>query len=616
VVYVPSDPDLPVRWNTYVDLLEGFPYSNDQPDLPRGQDLRLADLNGDDRLDLIMVLPNGVKWFPSTTRPSPETLELPVLDTLCLSGMAVELPDAAPTDGRWYGQQVFGSLLMRGNILEPTHLPLVHVVHTPEGCPLAEASTIRLIDRPTILSVIPDLLCSADAPIPLHSDPVDVQWYGTDGSDTLDPAVFNGGYVVCEYTDPTGSVCGNLRGPILRWNTLPATIEPAGPFCTGDPVQTITASAIPPFGGIWSGDIIGSSPQEATFDPSQGPGDFEIVLNVLPFGQNQCANSDTLRITVGERPTITFTPFAAYCTSGEPILLDGVSPPNGVWSGPGVTDGTLDRSVAGPGTHLLSYYAASPEGCARQSAVSIVLADSVSLVWSVLDLDLCPLDDPVTFSATPLGGAWSGPVDDSGTCDPSSLMPGIFPVVYTYTDPQGCVLMNEPVDINMGRASEVSMDSVGTLCSVGAPVLINGSVSGTWSGAVNGEGNSIMFDPSLLGPGSWAVTLTAAVGDDCPGSTTQEIIVDVCSGIMDRAYTTIDIAPNPFMDRTWITMDHDGAVRIDVLDAAGRTLRSEVVSSAGRTKHMIDLQDRPPGTYLIRTRQGDTINVFRAVKLN
>ncbi|MCB0770192.1 MAG: VCBS repeat-containing protein [Flavobacteriales bacterium] len=616
VVYVPSDPDLPVRWNTYVDLLEGFPYSNDQPDLPRGQDLRLADLNGDDRLDLIMVLPNGVKWFPSTAGPSPETLELPVLDTLCLSGMAVELPDALPANGRWYGEQVFGSLLMRGNILEPTHLPLVHVVHTPEGCPLAGSSNMRLIDRPTILTAIPDLICSGDSPIPLLSDPVDVQWYGTDGSDTLDPAVFSGGYVVCEYTDPTGSVCGNLRGPILRWNTLPATITPAGPFCTGDPLQTITASAIPPFGGVWSGDITGSTPQEATFDPSQGPGEFQIVLNVLPFGQNQCANSDTLRITVGERPTITFTPFAAYCATGEPITLDGVSPLGGVWSGPGVIDGTLDRTVAGPGTHLLSYYAASPEGCARQSAVPIVLTDTVVLAWDAQDLELCPLDGPVNFSATPVGGAWSAPIDASGTCDPSDLAPGSFPVTYTYTDPQGCVLMNEELDIQMGRASEVFIDPVGTLCSVGEPVLITGSQSGTWSGAVTGEGSSILFDPSILGPGTWAVTLTATVGADCPGSSTQEIVVEVCSGIVDRARTSVDIAPNPFSDHTWITMDHEGTVQIDVLDPAGRAVCSDIVATPGPTRHLVDLLGRSAGTYLIRTRQGHVVRVFRAVKLN
>ena len=247
------------------------------------------------------------------------------------------------------------------------------------------------------------MLCSGDDPIELFADPVQVQWFGTNGGNILDPATFTGGFVVCQYTDPTGSMCGNLRGPLLRWNSLPATIAPAGPFCANDPVQVITASAIPPSGGTWSGDISGSTPLSATFDPSQGAGEYEVILNVQPTGQGQCANSDTIRIVVGERPTITFTEFPAYCAGGDPIVLGGVTPLDGVWSGPGVVDGTLDPSTAGVGTHLLSYYATSAEGCARQSATSIQLVDAVNLGWNAPDLELCPLDAPVTFDASPIG---------------------------------------------------------------------------------------------------------------------------------------------------------------------------------------------------------------------
>ena len=151
VVFVPSDPMLPVRWNTFVELLEGFAYSADMPELPRGQDLRLVDLDGDGKLDLVMALPNGVQWFKNTAAPSTITLDMPVLDTLCLSGPAVVLPTAEPSGGRWYGQQIFDQQLFRGNIFVPTMLPLTHVVYAPEGCPLAESASIRLIDRPTIL---------------------------------------------------------------------------------------------------------------------------------------------------------------------------------------------------------------------------------------------------------------------------------------------------------------------------------------------------------------------------------------------------------------------------------------------------------------------------------
>lgn len=614
VVFVPSDPQLPVRWNTYVELLNGFPYSSDLPTLPRGQDLRLVDLDGDGKLDLVMALANGVQWFKNSAAPSTLTLDLPVLDTLCLAGPAVPLPDASPSGGRWYGQHVFDQQLFRGNVFVPALLPLTHVVYSPEGCPLAESGSIRLIDRPTILTTIPDVLCSADEPIELASDPVQVQWFGTVGGNILDPSVFTGGFVVCQYTDPTGSMCGNLRGPILRWNSLPATIAPAGPFCANDPVQQITASAIPPSGGTWSGDISGATPLSATFDPSLGPGEYEVILNVQPTGQGQCANSDTIRIVVGERPTITFTPFPAYCANGDQIVLGGVTPTNGVWSGPGVTDGLLDPAVAGIGTHLLSYFAASAEGCARQAATSIQLVDAVNLNWNAPDLDLCPLDAPVTILASPVGGVWSSPIDENGTIDPALFSPGTYPVEYTYTDPVGCVLSNEDLEFSVGVASEISMDLVGTICVTAAPITIQGSASGTWSGAISGQGTSIVLDPAILGPGTWEVTLTAAVGDECPGTVTQEIVVDVCSGINDPSSNSSILAPNPFTDLTVVRSTTSGWAVIEVLDGAGRMI-SSTSGEIGKDHGIpLDLSSEAPGMYLVRVLQSGTTVHHRAVK--
>ena len=214
----------------------------------------------------------------------------------------------------------------------------------------------------------------------------------------------------------------------------------------------------------------------------------------------------------------------------------------------------------------------------------------------------------------PSGGVWSAPINEVGGFDPALFSPGEYAVEYTYTDPLGCVLMNEELEISVGPASEISMDQIGTICITAAPVTIHGSASGTWSGAVSGEGSSIVFDPATLGPGIWEVTLTATIDDDCPGSVTQEIEVDVCSGINDHSNGSSLLAPNPFKDWTMLRSTVEGWAMIEVLDGAGRVVST--ISGPVGIDHgiQVDLSGEAPGVYVFRVLQNGTTTHHRAVK--
>ena len=617
VVYAPGNPALPMRWNAYVPLLNDFSYSNDVAALPRGNNMVLADLDNDGKEDLVMNLPNGTYWFPNIIEAPTELLILPALDTVCLGGPPVDLPTASPAGGQWYGTQVLGTQLFRSNITSAQLLPLVHVVYADQGCPMSDATSIRLIEAPQILNTVPSVICSNDAPIQMTSSPVDVAWYGLDGSSILDPAVFAGGYVRCEYTDATGRVCSSLQGPIQRWNSLPAEIAPAGPFCEDDTVQIITATAIPPFGSSWDGAVSGSSGNTAFFDPSIGAGEHEIILYANPFGPNQCPNSDTLLITVSARPTISFTPLSAYCISSGPITLGGALPADGFWSGYGVENGVLDPGVTGPGIHLLSYYVTSPEGCGRQAPTTIELADTATVQWNADDLLFCREDDPVTFTGIPAGGTWAAPIAPDGTFDPGTNAFGEYAISYSYTDPLGCNLMNGPLALDLRNASRITMDTVGVLCANGGGTIeLQGSTSGVWSGAVEGEGTSVIFDPAALGPGVWTVTLTAAIGDDCPGTVSQDIVVEICTEIAEHRMEAPTMAPNPFQSGTRISLNAQGMAQVDVIDATGRIVHSDAFAVHGPTSFDLDLAGQATGAYTVRIQIGDSIWNMRAVKVD
>ncbi|MBX2974195.1 MAG: VCBS repeat-containing protein, partial [Flavobacteriales bacterium] len=265
LVYVPNNPSLPVRWSSYLPLLGDLAFSNDLPALPRGRRPLLADFDGDGRDDLLMEVDQQLTWFKATMTRDDAALELPLIDTLCLAGAPVALPEATPAGGRWYGQQIANGLLFRSNLPGTMDLSAVHAAYPEGGCPLAGAASIRVIQGPQITTTVPSVVCSADAPIVMESVPSNVAWYGMDGGNVMDPAVWNGGYVVCEYTDATGQMCSDLKGPVLRWNSLPAQLAEVPTLCATDAITEIHVIAAPPSNVVWEGPVLNATASGAQF---------------------------------------------------------------------------------------------------------------------------------------------------------------------------------------------------------------------------------------------------------------------------------------------------------------------------------------------------------------
>lgn len=614
VVFVPANPSLPVRWNSYLPLLHDMPYSNDIADLPRGTDLLFADITGDGRGDVVMSVNDGVSLFANTIEPPTEILDLPVIDTLCLSGPAVPLPDVTPAGGHWYGLQIQGDMLFRANLGTTMDLPAVHAVYASNGCPMGAERSIHVMQEPVITTLIPAVLCSADAPFTLHAAPTSVEWFGLDGGDVVDPATWSGGYIVCQYTDGTGSTCANVEGPIQRWNSLPASLAPAGPFCVNDAVQTINVAAAPPFNVNWGGPVSDATPTSAQFDPTQGAGTYEIILTAEPFGPNQCRNADTLQVVVGDLPVIAFEPMGIYCASGDPIALGGAEPTGGTWSGTAVTDGQLDPTAAGIGTHVINYHATSDLGCGAEASTSIELADATTVAWTVDDLSFCAGDEPCVFTALPTGGAWAMPLSADGVLDIATLTPGTVPIRYTYTDPRGCELTNAVLVAEMGAPAEVSITAPTHICVEHEAFELTGSAAGTWSGAVNGEGNSILVDPAALGVGTWNVTLVVIPADACSGSASVELEVSICAGVEEEVMMEPCVAPNPFRAHTTLTLGREGVAQVHVIDATGRVVLTRAVKGVPGTRTELDLGAQALGMYTVRVTYADAISSIRVLK--
>lgn len=613
VVYVPSNPTLPVNWSHHLPEIEGFAPRVVLPDVPRGQYPILADLDGDGRPDLLLVQASGTQWYPNVLTPATTEVTTPEFNTHCIQGPPLELPEVLPTTGAWSGNWVQNGSLYRSNAASSIDVPLDYTLYEEKGCPVGDRSTLSLITGPALTTPLGPVFCSGDGPLELQTQPSNVEWMGIPQTGILDPSTFNGGIIVCAYTDPTSSSCVSFLGPIVVWNSVQASIQPAGPFCTNSGVQNIVPAVILP-GTTWSGDILSSTNSAALFDPSQGAGEYTVILDRVPSSPQQCANSDTLLITVvDDIPSVSLTSLPVYCAGGPLVQLYGGLPVGGEWSGAGVMNGDLDPTMVGFGPQPVTYSYTNDAGCTADAVLFVELATNA--VVQNTERNFCPEDESVQFIALPAGGTWALPLDVEGFFSPALAGVGSHPLSYTYTAPNGCTLDNTPEQVLVDTPTYVEIDALPMYCLNSEPVFLNGSLAGVWSGAVSGVGSSVNFDPAALGVGTWDVTLTVTPDDGCKGETTISIIVDGCSGIDDNAMASFaTVAPNPFLDEFQVVLDRQGTFTMHIVDAMGRTVQSAEFSTFGKSWITVDLTGKASGNYTVLIQSDTALERLRVVK--
>ncbi len=611
LVFVPSNPQLPVQWRSFLPAINGFAPAQALNSIPRGQNLRMADLNADGREDLFMAHNWGLRWYAAEAVATTTPVELPDLDIFCRTGPAIELPAATPLNGQWSGTWVGDGLFHRANA-PAGNVSLAYTFYEENNCPVGGLTSISLINGPEVTPVLGPVLCSGDGPFQMTSEPQNTQWTGLSTGNVLNLANYSGGLITSSYEDVSGIACATFIGPFQVWNTVSRAIQPAGPFCvTDEPQEIVPVVQLP--NNNWGGDISGTSPTGAWFDPGQGAGTYSVILQRNAMHPQQCGGADTLTIVVSDAiPEVTALPFPEHCSS-QPVQLGGASPEGGVWSGTGVMGDMIDPAITGPGTHPVTYTYTAPEGCSNTVLMDVPLVGSATVTWDAHDLQFCATDGLVQFLAQPAAGIWSAPLGTDGALDPSTLAVGDHAVIYTWTDPAGCAVTNTPIVVSLLPATEVIILEVSTLCLDGGGVLLFGSHSGIWSGSVSGEGNHVLFDPTTLGIGTWPVTLTATGPGACEGSATIDVVVSPCLGVEDTGTSSsLRVMPNPFTGEALLFVPGDAPIAVEVLDASGRLVRT--FTSAASGPHQLDLEGAPNGTYMLRVHSGGSIRHMRVVK--
>ncbi|NRA10831.1 MAG: T9SS type A sorting domain-containing protein, partial [Crocinitomicaceae bacterium] len=116
---------------------------------------------------------------------------------------------------------------------------------------------------------------------------------------------------------------------------------------------------------------------------------------VYTDGNGCSATSSPINVIVNALPTVTLSALAAVCNYTAAFSLSGGSPAGGSYSGTGVTGGSFDPSVAGNGTHTITYDYTDVNGCSA-SAQQDIFVDGCQDLQEITNADIVVYPNPTS----------------------------------------------------------------------------------------------------------------------------------------------------------------------------------------------------------------------------
>ena len=179
-----------------------------------------------------------------------------------------------------------------------------------------------------------------------------------------------------------------------------------------------------------------------------------------------------------------------------------------------------------------------------------------------------------------------------------------------------CISARTPVLADIGGPNVAySNASYDTICSVMPAFALTGGspAGGTYSGTGVSAGN---FDPAVSGPGTFVITYSYTDGNGCTNSTSQNIFVDVCSGIAAaNASNDFTVSPNPSTGSFFVTFSPGLDGRYEITDALGKIIRSQkILVHSGAYSEKIDLENEANGIYFLKVSSANYTAVKKIVK--
>ncbi|MGE5349018.1 MAG: PKD domain-containing protein [Actinomycetota bacterium] len=323
--------------------------------------------------------------------------------------------------------QYFEVTLRNWNFCNPYDDPNIpgqpHDRENGDHPPVVTTARILIVPYPDATITPVDPMCGNEPPVILSAHDTGGIWSGSGVSGNIfDPSVAGPGNHTIRYEITNADGCRDNDQTLITVYPVPdATILTTGIACSTDPV--IVLQARDP-GGTWSGTGVSGN----IFYPAVATAGNHLVTYSITDA-NGCTDMDQTILTVAT-PDATITPVDTLCENSPAVTLASHDL-GGVWSGPGVIGNLFMPALAGVGNHIIRYEILNTD-CAAWDTVLITVMPLPSII----------LDDPgtlflngppVTLTAYPAGGTWSGQGVAGSRFDPADA--GLGSHLLTYSIP-------------------------------------------------------------------------------------------------------------------------------------------------------------------------------------
>ena len=290
-------------------------------------------------------------------------------------------------------------------------------------------------------------------------------WSTTESTETI--TVNTSGTYSVTVTD-ANTCTGSTSFPVTV-NPLPVVqLASIGSYCIDAPSFTLTQGS--PVGGNYSGTGVSSG----IFNPAvAGAGTFHITY--VYTDPNSCTDSAANTVTVNPLPVVTMSALGEICVNASPLALTVGSPSGGIYSGIGVSAGSFDPTVAGVGTHTITYTYSDVNSCVDSTTGNIIV-NPLPTISVTPDMIICN-GDVATLVVTSIPNAtflWStSSSNDTILVSPSATTT----YTVTATDEHNCGTISSQVIVSVnplptayaGVDVAICQGDITTLTATGIP---------------------------------------------------------------------------------------------------------------------------------------------------
>ncbi|MDD3741845.1 MAG: immunoglobulin domain-containing protein, partial [Bacteroidales bacterium] len=350
--------------------------------------------------------------------------------------------------------------------------------------------------------------CETNAPVTLIAATAGGTWSGT-GITNASTGEFTptgaAGDNVITY-DISNGACSDSDTETIHVDTdVDATITPAGPFCDTDPPVTLTA-ATP--GGTWSGTGIFAD----TFSPAAANcGDWTIQYDVV---NGACSDNDDIVIHVDCQVDATITPIGPFCSADAPVALVAVTP-GGIWAGTGVVGNNFNPSVAGDGTHNITYNITNG-ACSDNDNIDVTVNATPAIPVTSVDCTGGENQGIITVTS-PVGADYEYSI--TGIYQASPIFGPLLNASYTVTVQDitsGCTSIGTGDNLDCGCPTPTTLtlsSHTGEVCGLDPQTVAGNTFGGTATQVTlvhNGDGD---LDQTTINASPFSFTYTPDAAD-------------------------------------------------------------------------------------------------------